>query len=411
MACARYFQHVQRPYHSRCASILTRKSGIPKSSILSSTGPEDSLSTPPSPPEQPQQPLQTKAGTSRDSVWRNVDPSGWEILDAPFKRVHDDLTELQTQFHRLEHIMRGANQALGGCVPGNIIREIVKRADQKELEQAKREFDQARLDNAHLQAQMASMADELVQKSEEIRKYHAEQTLIFGWIRELMGHPGEIVNKARLYDQLVESNDPVSARQTIPILVKYSRMMNNMFADIQKALLPGGTLRRLLYQEPPGSPTGTIYEEVGKVAIVADPPATAEPSHQAGGSRPQSSGRDLERAWSSGALRKSTGSVRTGRGQSPAPKTSNRSRTLDRARTPIRHQAMDREATSDKGKSRANPATPTFSTDYPMEEPAATRPSRSASPRDPRTASGGQHSQQPARSNPAASPSTRYCLS
>ena len=362
---------------------------------------------PPSPPEHPQQPPQTEAGTSRDPVWRNVDPSGWEIPDAPFQRVHDDLTEIQAQFHRLEYIARGASQALGGCGPGNIIREIAKRADRKELEQAKKELEQTRLENAHLQAQRASMADELVQKSEEILKYHAEQTVIFGRIRELVGHPGEIANKARLYDQLVESGDPVSARQTIPILVKYSRMMNNLFADIQKILPPSGTPRRVLYQGPPGSPTGTLYEEVGKVAIVADPPAAAEPSQQAGGSRPGSSEKDPERPRSSGARQKSTGSVRTGRGQSPAPKTSDRSRTPDRVRSPIRHQAMDRDVTPDKGKARVNPTTPTFLTDYPMEEPVATPPSRSASARDPRTALGRQHSQQVAGSNPAASPSIR----
>ena len=139
-----------------------------------------------------------------------MDRSDWEISDVPFKCVHDDLTKLQTQFHRLEHIARGSSQALGGCGPGNIIREITKRADRKELEQAKRELDQAQLENAHLHAQMASMVDELVQKSKEIRKYHAEQTVIYGRIRELVGHPGEIANKARLYDQLVESGDPVS---------------------------------------------------------------------------------------------------------------------------------------------------------------------------------------------------------
>ena len=42
----------------------------------------------------------------------------------------------------------------------------------------------------------------------------------------------------------------------------------------------------VLYQGPPGSPIITLYEEVRKVAIVADPPTTAEPSQQAGGSRP-----------------------------------------------------------------------------------------------------------------------------
>ena len=242
-----------------------------------------------------------------------MDPSGWKIPDAPFQRVHDDLTEIQAQFHRLEHIAQGASQALGVCGPGNIIREIAKRADRKELEQARKELAQARLENAHLQAQRASMADELVQKSEEIRKYHSEQTVIFGRIRELVGHPGKIANKARLYDQLVESGDPVSARQTIPILVKYSRMMNNLFADIQKILPPGGNHRRVLYQGSPGLPTGTLYEEVGKVAIVADPPVAAESNQQAGGSRPGSLRKDPKRPRSFGARRKSIGSVRTRR--------------------------------------------------------------------------------------------------
>ena len=144
-----------------------------------------------------------------------------------------------TQYHRLEHITKKANLTMGGCGPGNILREIANWDKQKELEQARRELDLAWMDNAHLHAQMAAMSEKLGQKSEEIWKYHAEQTVIFGRIRELIGHPGEIVNKAPLYNQLVESGDPVSARQNIPILVKYSRMMNNLFADIQKVVLPG----------------------------------------------------------------------------------------------------------------------------------------------------------------------------
>ena len=81
------------------------------------------------------------------------------------------------------------------------------------------------MENAHLHAQLAAMSEELGQKSEEIRKCHAEQTVVFSRIRELIGYPGEIVNKARLYNQLVEIGDPASASQTIPILVKYSRMI------------------------------------------------------------------------------------------------------------------------------------------------------------------------------------------
>ena len=240
---------------------------------------------PPPPPQHPH----SAAGPSRESTWRNVDPSAWDFPENPFSGVHNELEELQTQYYRLEYITKWANLALGGCRPENILWEIAKRADGKDLDQAKRELDQVRTENAHLHVQVAAMLEELGQESEEIRKYHAQQTVVFSRIQELIGHPGKIVNNARLYDQLVESGDPVFARQTIPILVKYSRMMNNFFAEIQKVVLPGGPPRRVLYQEPLGSPTRTLYEEVGEVALMQDPPITADPSQQGGGSQPGSS--------------------------------------------------------------------------------------------------------------------------
>ena len=107
------------------------------------------VSPPPPPPQHPH----SEVGPSRESTWRNVDPSGLGFLENPFKRIHDKLEELQTQFYRLEHITKGASLALGGCGPKNILREIANRADRKELHQARRELDQVRMENAHLHAQ------------------------------------------------------------------------------------------------------------------------------------------------------------------------------------------------------------------------------------------------------------------
>ena len=109
---------------------------------------------------------------------------------------------------------------------------MAKRADKKELEQTKTK-------NAHLPAQVTALTQELSGKSEEIRKYHAEQVVVFSQIWKLVGHPGEIINKAHLYDQLMESGE-----QTIPILVKYSRMMKDFLAEIQKVVPPSKTPRR-----------------------------------------------------------------------------------------------------------------------------------------------------------------------
>ena len=199
------------------------------------------------------------------------------------------------------------------------------------------------------------MAQELSQKSDEIRKYHAEQAVVFKRVRELVGQPAEIANKTRLYDQLVEAGDPTSARQTISILVKYSRKISDMFEEIQRLIPPSGTPRRVLYQGLPGSPTKTLYEAVGEVAVVHKPPTVVEPGE---GSRPGSFGRALERTRSSQARRKSTGSERSRRGQSPVRRIPDRSLTPERSRTPVQIHTPERETDSGKRNSRARTSSP-----------------------------------------------------
>ena len=108
-----------------------------------------------------------------------MDLSTWTFPKNPFQRVYADLDNLQLQYHRLEHITRGANQALNDCGPGNILRELVNRADRKELDQARKELDQVKTENAHLNAQLSAMSQELNRKSEEIRKHHAEQAMVW----------------------------------------------------------------------------------------------------------------------------------------------------------------------------------------------------------------------------------------
>jgi hypothetical protein len=107
---------------------------------------------------------------------------------------------------------------------------LAKRADRKELEQVKTE-------KAHLTAQVAAMAQEMSQKNEEIQKYHA---VVFNQIHELVGNPAEIINKAHLYDQMMASGERTSAKQALPILVKYTRTMKDLLGEIQKVIPPSG---------------------------------------------------------------------------------------------------------------------------------------------------------------------------
>ena len=153
--------------------------------------------------------------------------------------------------------------------------------------------------------------------------------------------------------------------------------MKDLLAEIQKVVPPGGTPRRMLYQGASGSPTGTLYEVVGEVLLVQDPPTVAGPSQQEGGTRPSSSGRATSGTRCAGIRRKSTGSVRTGRDQSPVR------RTLDRSRTPIRNP--EPTAFSSRRKGTPTRALSTSPADGLMTCPALQPPSRAASSRNPRT--------------------------
>lgn len=54
------------------------------------------------------------------------------------------------------------------------------------------------------------MIQKLSQKCEEIQKYHEEQAVVFIRIRKLVRHLGEVVNKAHLYDRMMEFTNPSS---------------------------------------------------------------------------------------------------------------------------------------------------------------------------------------------------------
>ena len=71
------------------------------------------------------------------------------------------MEEAQRQYKRLELIAQGANQALDNCGPGNIVREIARRANRKELEQVRTEFEQVWNEIALLQAHVTALSEEL----------------------------------------------------------------------------------------------------------------------------------------------------------------------------------------------------------------------------------------------------------
>ena len=88
-----------------------------------------------------------------------------------------------------------------------------------------------------------------------------------------------------MYDKLMETVDPSSARQTMQILVKYSRSMKDLLKEIQKLLPSYGPPRQMMDQSMPGSPTAEIYEVIGEVELVPTTQAIAGPNQAVGTSK------------------------------------------------------------------------------------------------------------------------------
>src|SRR5450631_1045314 len=92
---------------------------------VAETGTEDSsdtsvpepppVSSPPKVRKPASPPPRQEAGPSREIPWKDIDLSTFEFPETPFKRVRDELTELQNQYFRMEHITRGVNRALSIC--------------------------------------------------------------------------------------------------------------------------------------------------------------------------------------------------------------------------------------------------------------------------------------------------------
>ena len=85
-----------------------------------------------------------EAGPSGEAPWPDEDPSDWNFPANPFRQAQEGLEEAQRQYKRLELIAQGVNQALGNCGPGNIVRDIARRANREELEQARTELEHVR---------------------------------------------------------------------------------------------------------------------------------------------------------------------------------------------------------------------------------------------------------------------------
>ena len=151
-----------------------------------------------------------------------------DLNEDPFRRVQDELDQVQSRYSKMELVIKGASKLLDDCKAGNIYKELkkFKEKDTTSLEGA----------NATLSSQVQELKVVLALKDEEIRELKGQQAESWGWIREVIGNPGEVVNKAHLFDNDVKTEGKLSAQQIITILVKFGHKMEGTLGEMQKLL-------------------------------------------------------------------------------------------------------------------------------------------------------------------------------
>ena len=183
----------------------------------------------------------------RSQEWRTLVSSE----DDPFWRVFDDLEQLCFQYLNLDTITTRASKLLGDCKVGNIEKELtkLKAVDTKALEDK----------ISNLTVTLALRNDEI----EDLRK----QVKYFELLKQAIGAPGDVVNKARLFDEDVKSEGELSAAKIIKVLVSFIREVETALVEIRKVV--SGTAVRESSRPPRPPPTDTPHKEkpLSKVKI------------------------------------------------------------------------------------------------------------------------------------------------
>ena len=88
--------------------------------------------------------------------------------------------------------------------------------------------------NATLSFQIADLKVELALKDEEIRQLKKQQMESLEQIREVTADLGDVLNKARLFDNDIKAEGQISGMKIIPILVNFGCKMETTLGEMQK---------------------------------------------------------------------------------------------------------------------------------------------------------------------------------
>ena len=129
----------------------------------------------------------------------------------------------------------------------------------KELKKLKeKDMTSLKTQNTSLAKKVVDLKVELALWKDEIRKLKVK-TESLERIREVVGIPRDILNKARLFDNGIKMEEEISAAKIVPILVVFTRKMEVALADIRKLVFGSSVGETSWPSMPP--PKDTLRKE------------------------------------------------------------------------------------------------------------------------------------------------------
>ena len=198
----------------------------------------------PSSPVPPEPQLRAQQLVGRlDSQPQGARPEeGWEWVEIPFVDVARNIRQARIQYKSMDEALEQISSELG-VRPNGIIPTIQSLPKAREMEELRARIAGLLKDNAGLQAQVADRNRRLEEVEartaavEEGRiRAEAESTKWHGVSQEFfdsVGFAGDVVTKARLFDQCMKKLEAVSTPKILRMLVDFSRRVENLLKELR----------------------------------------------------------------------------------------------------------------------------------------------------------------------------------
>ena len=189
------------------------------------------------------------------------------------------MKKIREREHEQQGMIRALCARLGNIQPDGLLEAVDDLPSQKKV-------DELEAKNAYLHEKSKKISTELKEEKEAHKKALDKLNLSLAFNQKLetyVGHTGDIVNKAKLFDANLAKN-LVTAGKVIPVLVDFAQKMKELFDEMRvlfDGLQPGvphvvaENLPNILGEIP--SLTGWRKEGTTKTPTKPDQPGASEP--------------------------------------------------------------------------------------------------------------------------------------